>query len=178
MPAALVRFAGMLVGDARPDHAVDRLACARVISRAGTEDDGRALVRALLADAESSGTGYGAELLLARDARRAGDFEAARGCYERALAQSADRGEASSVALELAKLLEHQTRDLEAALRFAESIAANDPDDVAARRRVDRLQRKRIGRRSRAARPADARPIDAASVVRDPSDLADGPPRE
>lgn len=176
MPAALVRFSAMLVGDARPDHALDRLACARVIARAGATDDGLGLVRDLLVGAEASGTGWAAELLLAREARRAGDHDSARRSLERALALAAHADEARVAALELAKLLEHQLRDVEAALRVAESIASMQPHEESARRRVARLERKRIGRRTRRTPEAPAADPGPGELVADA--LAEGARRE
>jgi len=143
MPAMLVRFARLFTGEALPEFAEDRLACAKVVARSTQDDSSRTLVRSLLADVDAhSGdarVAFAAELILAADARRAGDLDGERAALERACERARNDADASSAATALAKQLEHRAKDLDAALTVAERAHRLAPDDATARR-VERLR--------------------------------------
>lgn len=142
--AALAALLGRLVALANAEqdleHPEDALAMARVLWRAGDAEAAERFARHA-SEAGEPGMAAEAELLRGRWAKRRGDVSLAEACFERAIALGADDTVAASAHLALAKLCEHQLRDLERALLHAERAVEAEGED-AAERRLGRLRAK------------------------------------
>jgi uncharacterized protein YprB with RNaseH-like and TPR domain len=120
------------------DHPSDHLAYAKLALRGRDFERARAFAEAAACDEQ---LGTPALLLAAAAARLTGEFEAARGCYERALALAPDEPTRASVDLALARFHERKLKDLVAAYRHARgTLLAEGPE--AHGRRLGRLRRR------------------------------------
>ncbi len=153
----------------REDDPRDQLARAKVGFR--TSDLDRA-ERFAVAAAEGGGrpavTAEAFELL-ARVRRRRGDLDGARAALESGLAQVEAPALASGLRLELAKLLEHQLRQPEAALVHASHTGFAE-GELASAHRVSRLRARLERRRGLRVAPAIAahpRPADENPIPHD-----------